>query len=522
MRLARWQSAVVLCVAAVLAAGRSAPAHPLDLVPFDDTSYADLYRLAADGLAPLWASTVRPLTRREVAGIVAQSLDHLATDRAAFSRDNLITLEQLVLQFADELALLGYRVVEPPQGPSAQAVTGWGTQLARAFVWRAESGTPPSSNGFRIPAPGSRRWASDAGSWFRLEVSGTAGLGPLLMVGARLEHALLPGPLTIGIDRLYASAGGDTLLAQAGRDRHWWGPGARGAFLLSDNAGPLQTLRLSHEGDRLRIVKLLGVLSQGTERYLYGMRVDWLATDALRLGVGETVVASGSVYLPYALNPIPLLTYGLDLWIRQQQMGITDNYNIALDFDWRIGRGTTMYGELYVDSLSTGSNAFPSIGGGTAGLFFGNPFQDGRTDLRLEHTRATNWIYSTAGGANDYVYSGKALGHWCAPDCELWSADLSRRLDAGSVLTLGYDLVRKGEGQLGQPLPANPAAAWTNLYLSGVVETTQAWQLRYSWMQDPSLQQEIGVGWSSVLNASHVAGQTRADWFVWWEARYEF
>src|SRR2546425_456506 len=238
MRLARWQSAVVLCVAAVLAAGRSAPAHPLDLVPFDDTSYADLYRLAADGLAPLWASTVRPLTRREVAGIVAQSLDHLATDRAAFSRDNLITLEQLVLQFADELALLGYRVVEPPQGPSAQAVPGWGTQLAPAFAWGAESGTPPSSNGFRIPAPGSRRWASDAGSWFRLEVSGTAGLEPLLMVGARLEHALLPGPLTIGIDRLYASAGGDTLLAQAGRGWDRGGAGGRGGFFPSCKRRP--------------------------------------------------------------------------------------------------------------------------------------------------------------------------------------------------------------------------------------------------------------------------------------------
>src|SRR3989475_7705445 len=233
MRRARLHGAVVLCVAAVLAGSLPAEAHPLDLVPFDDISYADLYRLAADGLAPLWASTVRPLTRREVARVVAQSLDHLVADRAAFSRDNLITLEQLVLQFADELALLGYRVVEPPQGPSAQAVTGWGAQLARAFVWRAESETPPSSGGFRIPAPGSPRWASDAGSWFRLEVSGTAGLGPLLMIGARLEHALLPGPLTIRIDRLYASAGGDTLLAQAGRGAPSVGAGGPGGFFLA-------------------------------------------------------------------------------------------------------------------------------------------------------------------------------------------------------------------------------------------------------------------------------------------------
>src|SRR2546427_8780928 len=181
MRRARLHGAVVLCVAAVLAGSLPAEAHPLDLVPFDDISYADLYRLAADGLAPLWASTVRPLTRREVARVVAQSLDHLVADRAAFSRDNLITLEHLVLQFADELALLGYRVVEPPQGPSAQAVTGWGTQLARAFLWSAVSGTPPSSNGFRIPAPRSRRSACDAASWFRFHVRRTARLVPRVM-----------------------------------------------------------------------------------------------------------------------------------------------------------------------------------------------------------------------------------------------------------------------------------------------------------------------------------------------------
>src|SRR2546428_4375644 len=219
MRQARWRNAVVLCIAAVLAAGWRAAAHPFDLVPFDDASYADLYRLAAAGLAPLWATTVRPLTRLQLARMVARSLDRLVADRAAFSPDSLLTLEQLVLQFADELALVGYRVVQPPQGPSAQTVTGWGVRLNRALVWRVESGTPPSSNGFRIPAPGSRRWASDAGGLLRLEVAGTAGLGPLLMVGARLEHALLPGPLTIGIDPLYDCASGETLLAQAERYR---------------------------------------------------------------------------------------------------------------------------------------------------------------------------------------------------------------------------------------------------------------------------------------------------------------
>src|SRR2546427_11342772 len=122
MQQARWRSAVVLCLAAVLAAGRPAAAHPLDIIPFDDVSYADLYRLAAAGLAPLWATTVRPLTRLQLARMVARSLDRLAADRAAFRPASLLTLGQLVLQVADDVALVGYRVVQPPQGPSAQTV----------------------------------------------------------------------------------------------------------------------------------------------------------------------------------------------------------------------------------------------------------------------------------------------------------------------------------------------------------------------------------------------------------------
>ncbi len=496
-------------------------AHPLEIIPTENPVYNDLYRLASEGLVPLWATSARPLTRREVAQLIAWSLDRLAVDRSIAAPAEMIRLERLVLEFSDELALLGYRVVEPPQGPSAQAITGWGVQVNRALVWRVESGVPPILDGSRIPDPGSRNWASDTGSWLRLEFTGTYGLGPMFAIGTVVRQPLAPEPTPPIVDRLYLTVGGQDALAEVGTMTHWWGPGWRGAFLLSDNTGPLETLRVSTASDRLRLVKLLAPLSVADERYLYAMRADWLVTDTVRLGVGESVVASGGVYLPYALNPLPLATYGLGLWIRQQQMGLTDNYNIALDFDWRLGRGTILYGEAYADDLATGGSPFPTVGGATAGLFFENPLHDGRTTLRLEHSQATNWIYTTTDGVNNYVRNGKALGQWCAPDCELWSAELSTDAGAGATLRLGYDLVRKGEGQLGQ-IWSSPADAWANLYLSGVVETTQAWRLRYAWAAGPDSRHEIGVTWSSAINAGHVAGQTQEDWLFWWEARYAF
>src|SRR5207249_10562982 len=72
--------AALLCVAAVLAGTITAKAHPLDVVPFDDPAYADLYHLAAEGLAPLLAQKVRPLTRLALARMVAGCVERVAWD----------------------------------------------------------------------------------------------------------------------------------------------------------------------------------------------------------------------------------------------------------------------------------------------------------------------------------------------------------------------------------------------------------------------------------------------------------
>jgi hypothetical protein len=506
MRLLWVRLGIACCIAGLLMVP-PASAHSLELVPSDSPIYQDLALLAAQGLTPLWSVSVRPLTRLDVARLLARALDRLNANRPVAGAD-LEPLERLVLAFSNELALVGYRVVDPPQGPSARAITGWGVQLQRVAVGRVESGVAP--------------WfESQKGNGLRFEVTGTLGFGPGLAIGTLLRQPLLPQSAPPVVDRLYASVSGETVRVQIGTMTHWWGPAARGAFLLSDNAGALESVRLSAESSRVRVVKLLAPLSLADQRYLYAMRVDWLATDNLRIGMGEAMVASGEVYAPYMFAPIPLLNYGLGLWIRQQQLGLPDSYNAAVDFDWRIGRGTVLYGELYADKVATGGSPFPSTGGATAGLYFGSVLGDGRKDLRLEHTRATNWIYATSGGTNNYVRNGKAVGHWCAPDCELYSAELAQRLDPQATLRIGYDLVRKGAGQLGV-VWLNPTDAWTNLYMSGVIETTQAWHLRYVSVPGPDFRSDLGVTWSFVSNAAHVTGQTQQNWFFWWESRYEW
>jgi len=357
------------------------------------------------------------------------------------------------------------------------------------------------------------------GSSLRLQVQGTLGFGPTLAAGADILKGLTWGDdPTAGVRRAYLSAESMGLLGQAGRDYLWWGPGWRGAFLLSDNAGPLDFVRASITWDRLRYTKIVASLDhQG--QYLYGIRLDWLARDNLRMGLGETVVARGGLYFPYMANPFPLLSNGIQLWVRWRGMGYDDNYNIALDFDWAPRPGALFYGELYVDDVTMHGNPFPSRLGGTLGLFLSDPFRDGRTTVRFEHARTSNWVYTTVDRSNDYVRGGRTLGHWCAPDCELYSANIAHRLGAGASVEIGFDLVRKGEGRLGDTW-ADPDDAWRRIFLFGVVETTHALRLAYTWTR--VLSQSVSLTLSSTSNAGHIIGQNRQDWFLKWEARYEF
>lgn len=511
-----WAHIVVTCYVTGALLTSPAEAHSLDLVPSDNPIYLDISRLAAQGLLPLWSTSVRPLTRQEIARVLARALDRLDASTPRPAAGDLDTLERLVVEFADELPFEGYRVVEPPRGPSAQAISGWGFRLRRVFVGHVESGTAPW---YETPTP--------TGSRFGLETSATFGLGSSLALGARVQQPFLPQTTIPYVDRLFASfrvygtAGSKIGIGQIGTMTQWWGPGGRGAFLLSDNAGAVETLRMTVEAPRVRFVKVLAPLSVAAQRYMYASRVDWLVTDNFRLGFGEAMVTSGDVYLPYVVAPIPLLNYAIGLWVRQQQQGLPDSYNAAIDFDWRVGSGTVMYGELFADKLSSGASPFPSTGGALAGLFVGNVLNANQVDLRLEHSRATNWIYTTSSGTNNYTRLGKAMGHWCAPDCELWSAELLFRLNPQTALRVGYDVVKKGAGVLGQ-FYVSPTDAWTNLYLSGVVETTQAWRLHLLLTPDGPLQHELGLTWASVSNAGHVNGATQQNWYGWWEARYEW
>jgi len=523
MKAAAFALACFLALALVAAPAAPAGADPREVLPYNHWAYAALYRLAASGLAPLWAASARPLSRGEVAVMVAQATERAGTGSPGQSAStgaasqsagtvapgpgDLADLEALQAEFAEELRMLAAGEA-PPAGPRLGiGVTGW---LSSGPAPRDSRHSGSGVELGRLYLAG--RVARKQGPGGTQTPEGTQGSG-----GAQTSEG--SRGVLAGLQGILADLGRNVTL-QAGRDTLRWGPGYRGAFLLSDNAGPLDFLRLSATGERLRFTKLVGPLAD-RERWLYALRLDWRASDTLRVGLGEVVVGQGGPYWFYALNPVPGVSYAALVHLRGRA-GFNDNYNLALDFDWALRPGVVLYGELYADDLVlTPDNPFPHRIGGTVGLFLRDPFGGGRTTLRFEHSRVTNWVYAVTGHTSDYIKAGRPPGHWCAPDCELWSVSAARLLAPDRALEVGYDLIRKGEGALGD-LWTDAAQAWARLYLSGVVETTHALRATYTFARPRGSSHTVGVRYSTIANAGHVPGASRQDWFFMWEASYGF
>ena len=89
------------CAVGALLVTSPALAHPLEIVPSDDRIYQDLARLTALGLTPMWATTARPLTRLEIARLVAAGPNVLLLDEPTnyISLDVLEAFEAGILHF---------------------------------------------------------------------------------------------------------------------------------------------------------------------------------------------------------------------------------------------------------------------------------------------------------------------------------------------------------------------------------------------------------------------------------------
>lgn len=247
-----------------------------------------------------------------------------------------------------------------------------------------------------------------------------------------------------------------------GRQSLWWGQGRHGSLLLSNNAKPLDMLRLTTPSPVLLpwIFKYLGpfrfdlFLSKLEkeqvipEPYLSGLRLNLKPLPWFELGASRTIIFGGQGRPHIDFSDFATILSGRNL----SGGGDTSNSLAALDASIKLPflLGTEIYGEFGGEDEA---GHFIANASTLYGLYLPKIDPTGRGSLRFEYadlSRIDNnspvW-YRHGTYRSGYTYEGKILGHHVGGAAKDLFTELRVLLPRDLTLTLSLDLEKRGYDQ---------------------------------------------------------------------------
>ena len=205
---------------------------------YRDAVYDDLERLVTAGLADRSILNTKPLSRTEGARIVARAITAIRADTTGHynNRQDLeALLDRLIEEFRPELAALGVQM------PADRTIPAPGV-VSFLPIDRAQIRAAYASREFSLINSQGLRLQEGANGGFTFESR--------LQIGDWVTFYLQPelhgnqefaaGRLNAGYVKLTAF----NVELLAGRENLWWGPALRGSLIMSNNAPPLDHVRI--------------------------------------------------------------------------------------------------------------------------------------------------------------------------------------------------------------------------------------------------------------------------------------
>ncbi len=492
----------------VLTAGlHNALGLPSNNVPLDHWSYDALDKLAGFGLIQSDLHGTRPYTRLEVARLVNEALNNKEAKKSELPSLIEYFLERFKREFKEELAIYGrgkddsraaLKVLPIEEakakyvyssGPPRDIINFERGQGVRQFPNGgggiiATEGTPLVFNNQGVVyGPGSNFTLQFASS-FTLWDAFSGYLEPIVVVRqnssngrslAALSNNRIGGELDsfgkTDVDVLtgYVKFSPCNFEVEVGRDSMWWGQGSRGTLILTDNAPPLDLIKLSNPTPTLLpwIFSYLGPFKYTvfytrleTERdfphtSLGGLRFDFKPLPNLEIG-GSRVFMFGGDNGP---SPGSFTEYMKLLSFVEFGGGSSDNTNQIAAFDLRYRMPFLWNAEFYLEWGGEDTGLKPEIDkfllqdlGYILGIYFPNICPDGRTDFRLEYADNINSTDPKLRGLwyghlfynSGYTYQQFILGHSMGPDARDIFARTTHYLRNDLVVGLDFDFMERG------------------------------------------------------------------------------
>lgn len=434
--------------------------------------YDALEKVVLAGLTDEVILNTKPLSRVEAARIVAQAVRRLQEDQYGdYNHRGYLEdlLYQLVAEFGPELAEMGVRT--PLNRETASMFFTLKpvehAQLDSLFAGRSEGIV---NNFGRSAAKGGNAVGS---------LEGRAQIGDFLSLYYQPEFSLDRDGYQGRFLSVYGKLTYWNTELLAGRESLWWGPGFRGSMTFSNNAFPLDQLRLSSAEPfhlpwlfrYLGPVKASLFLAQLEENRelphakVGGWRVEFAPSRYVEIGFNR-IFQFGGRGRP-TLKPWQFLQLLLDQGSDDPDSSLNVNNVMSLDLTLRfpdvrryifVARDLSLYGELGWDDtqdpgfrflfLPTGA-IIPRKPGALVGVLLTGFLGDPKLDLRVEYAKTTDIQFSHSRYTSGFTNRGFLLSHFIGTDGSEIFARTSRWISPN--LLLGFQLSR---AEIGSPIPA--------------------------------------------------------------------
>ncbi|MBN1348782.1 hypothetical protein JXJ21_05175 [candidate division KSB1 bacterium] len=238
---------------------------------------------------------------------------------------------------------------------------------------------------------------------------------------------------------------------QLGKDLNVWGPGYHGNLALSDYATSYDQIKFQAKLWRIKFTSLTGFLraypeiyeiGERLERSLAAHRIEINLGRSLQIGLHETVIYGGRKLEPAYFNPLMFYRSA------EHYLGDHDNVAMGFDIDWIPLKNWKIYGELFLDDITTSKlgtgfygNKFAYLAGSFTTDFLGIP----NLDLRTEYARIRPYVYSHKYPINTYQHFTTSLGHHSGPNSDDLYAEIRYRFSKAMVVTVSGEVQRWGE-----------------------------------------------------------------------------
>ncbi|MFA6473013.1 MAG: capsule assembly Wzi family protein, partial [Candidatus Latescibacterota bacterium] len=346
-------------------------------------------------------------------------------------------------------------------------------------------GTVGDHLGFYMDVRDSKEWGSRSYAWEKITTMPGRGY-----VTFKDDHAEFDETIA------YLTWSDGPFRFEFGRDKSRWGRGKESTLGLSDYASPYNLFRFETEFWRLKYSFIAAQLIQypsmaefyyqnppkagadsvAIKKYFSAHRIDIEFTGRLNMGFYETVIYGGRLEPSY-LNPVMFLRGA------EHTNGDHDNAGMGADFRFFPHRSHSIYGELFIDDITTtklGTGWFGNKLAGQIGTFLVEPFNIPDIDARFEYTRIEPWVYTHSYPINVYDHYGSCLGSSMGPNSDMISMEIRKRFSHRFSTELSFHRYRHGVNPPGQNIGGDIHQGFqkgdskTAHFLDGIVETRNA------------------------------------------------